>query len=231
MNKELKPRIELVRRVLADKYADKWSKFMHLATTLTDGASARISAINASLRHLRPDALHMWQLKSFWHEYPLISGTRESDVEYHEFDKLEMTPPTLVSDTDNWVRMLVKEMIAHKEEFERVRDEDRDRVPNELDSFWLRKSKQPVLSVLMVKKKNKGVKFFRGINVEVSMPTGSLCVDTHTRERAWPPDSVTLDDPHALFVPLLLCMSGARSATRSARRCRRTRPCVARTCA
>jgi hypothetical protein len=64
-----------------------------------------------------------------------------------------MTPPTLVSETDTWTKQLVKEMIAHKEEFERVRD-SKDRY-NELDTFWLRKSKQPVLSVLMVKKKNK----------------------------------------------------------------------------
>ena len=64
-----------------------------------------------------------------------------------------MTPPMLVSETDAWTKMLVKEMIAHKEEFERVRD-NKERY-NELDTFWLRKSKQPVLSVLMVKKKNK----------------------------------------------------------------------------
>jgi cytidine deaminase len=84
-----------------------------------------------------------------------------------------MTPPTLVSETDAWTKLLVKEMIAHKDEFERVRDTKEKY--NELDTFWLRKSKQPVLSVLMVKKKNKAPKFFRGINVEVSMPTGSLC--------------------------------------------------------
>jgi len=85
----------------------------------------------------------------------------------------KQVPPQLVSETDNWTRMLVKEMIAHKHEFERARDAAER--SHELDSFWLRKSKQPVLSVLMVKKKNKGVRFFRGMNVEVSMPTGSLC--------------------------------------------------------
>jgi hypothetical protein len=44
--------------------------------------------------------------------------------------------------------------IAHKHEFERTRDAREG--SHELNSFWLRKSKQPVLSVLMVKKKNKG---------------------------------------------------------------------------
>jgi len=174
VQKELKPKIEEVRRELSERYYDRWPRYMHLATTLTDGASARIAAISSSLRHLKPDCLHMWHLKSFWHEYPNVSGKKsEEDVEFHEFDKLEMTPPTLVTETDANVKLLVKEMIAHKEEFERVRD-NRDRF-HELDSFWLRKSKQPVLSVLMVKKKGKAPKFYRGINVEVSMPTGSLC--------------------------------------------------------
>jgi hypothetical protein len=87
VNTALKPRIEEVRHLLAEKYFDKWPRYMHLATTLTDGASARISAINASLRHLKPDMLHMWQLKSFWHEYPFVTGARgEADVEFHEHD-------------------------------------------------------------------------------------------------------------------------------------------------
>ena len=92
VNKELKPRIEEVRRILAEKYFDKWPKYMHLATTLTDGASARISAINASMRVFRPDCLHAWQLKSFWHEYPFITGSKgEADVEFHEFESVTHT--------------------------------------------------------------------------------------------------------------------------------------------
>jgi cytidine deaminase len=47
---------------------------------------------------------------------------------------------------------------------------------NELADFWLRKSKKAVLAVLLVEK--NGVKrFYRGTNMEVSMPTGSLCAE------------------------------------------------------
>ena len=49
---------------------------------------------------------------------------------------------------------------------------------NELGAFWLRKTRKPVLAVLCVRKKGKtgrGHEFYRGVNLEVSMPTGSLC--------------------------------------------------------
>ncbi len=60
------------------------------------------------------------------------------------------------------VRELVEEMKRHCAEFMRVASKE-----HELDKFWLRKTKKPVLSVLMVKKLNEPAKFFRGINMEV----------------------------------------------------------------
>ena len=51
--------------------------------------------------------------------------------------------------------------------------------PPDLNRFWLRKSKQPVLSILLVRTphSSQGYKTYRGINMEVSMPTGSLCAE------------------------------------------------------
>lgn len=37
---------------------------LHLTLSLADGASARVSAINASLRTYRPSFMHFWQLKT-----------------------------------------------------------------------------------------------------------------------------------------------------------------------
>jgi hypothetical protein len=53
-----------------------------------------------------------------------------------------------------------------------------DGVEHELSKFWLRKTKKPVLCVLMVQKSpTHEPVFFRGLNIEVSMPTGSLCAE------------------------------------------------------
>jgi hypothetical protein len=47
---------------------------------------------------------------------------------------------------------------------------------HELASFWLRKTRQPVLAVLQVRQGLVGkAQYFYGMNVEVSMPTGSVC--------------------------------------------------------
>jgi hypothetical protein len=36
----------------------------------------------------------MWQLKTFWHEFPDVTSASEKDLEFHRFHKLEMTPAT-----------------------------------------------------------------------------------------------------------------------------------------
>ena len=48
---------------------------------------------------------------------------------------------------------------------------------NDLSTFWLRKTKKPVLAVLLVRKSDQSLKLYRGTNMEVSMPTGSLCAE------------------------------------------------------
>eukprot|EP00126_Sphaerothecum_destruens_P001246 Sdes_comp13678_c0_seq1m3268 len=65
-------------------------------------------------------------------------------------------------------------MMSHKQKFESIVSNHE----HELDNFWLRKTKKPVLSVLLVHKSQNSAPFFiRGMNVEVSMPTGTLCAE------------------------------------------------------
>ncbi len=55
-------------------------------------------------------------------------------------------------------------MRAHRDDFiRRVQSSE----GHELEDFWLRKTKKPVLSVLMVRKAGGEVNFFNGINMEV----------------------------------------------------------------
>ena len=71
--------------------------------------------------------------------------------------------------------MVVEEMIKYREEFHTIRclgSDDQD-----LGTFWMRKTKKPVLSVLLVRRANGSLQLVRGTNMEVSMPTGSLCAE------------------------------------------------------
>jgi hypothetical protein len=48
---------------------------------------------------------------------------------------------------------------------------------NDVRKFWLRKTHKPVLAVLAVQLESGKIKLYRGTNMEVSMPTGSLCAE------------------------------------------------------
>lgn len=37
-----------------------------------DGTPARVAAITEGLRMFKPDLLHVWSLKTLWHEYPKV---------------------------------------------------------------------------------------------------------------------------------------------------------------
>ena len=152
--------------------------------------------------------LHMWQLKNFWHRGALCFR----DVDIQRWARAEATPPVAADEIEATlaaaaaggsptdparaardaavVARIVEEMKAHRDVFVGL-----ERGAHELSSFWLRKTRKPVLAVLCVRKRDAerdGVdadadgdldasavdetfEFHRGVNLEVSMPTGSLC--------------------------------------------------------
>ena len=173
INTQLMPLLLSHRSYLSSLFADQWPSHLSLFSSLTDSPPARSSSLLSSLRPLRPSTLHMWQLKSFWCEYPAVTGRGEEDVEEVTFDKVEMTPPQRVDEMrEDDVKLLVARMKQYKDEFMKQRDGDNS---NEMSAFWMRKSKKPVLSILMVHKQGQLRRYYRGLNMEVSMPTGSLC--------------------------------------------------------
>jgi hypothetical protein len=68
VKRELLPLIDSIRNNLSEKVGEKWREMLHVTLSFADGSSARISAINASLRHYRPSYMHFWRLKTFWRE-------------------------------------------------------------------------------------------------------------------------------------------------------------------
>jgi hypothetical protein len=70
----------------------------------------------------------------------------------------------------------VGEVVQEMQHFIKAFEIARSSPDNDLGSFWLRKTRKPVLAVLLVEK-NGINKFYRGSNMEVSMPTGSLCAE------------------------------------------------------
>lgn len=170
VKQELLPLVESYRDLQADRWGTDWRNKYHLTISFADGSPARIAAISASLRPYHPSYMHMWELKTFWHEEKMCLD----DVEFHSFEDIDTLPPTHVAHADEMAQMVAREMIEYKKE---VLNAYAQGLCKDLDKFWLRKTKKPVLAVLVVQKDGEEPLLYRGCNMEVSMPTGSLCAE------------------------------------------------------
>lgn len=227
---------------------EEWHKRIHIKMTLADGATARVTALTHALRRYRPDFFHVWQLKSFWH-YQRVD---ELDVDFIRFSRVDTMPPVLRDSLSADARLLVDEMRSFHASFQgaaanvdgaraapgssgeaalctNARHRPRTCADTELAKFWLRKTRKPVLAVLLVQKLPDGEpRLFRGINMEVSargggrrrvlptaadscccrslplqvsMPTGSLCAERNVIGTALSSDLVRCRPNLPLYTP------------------------------
>ena len=196
----LRPAVARDRDAVAAAFGEEWVRRFKLTVALCDGTPARLHALMSSFRDMRPYLAHAFRLKRFWHAGELDTG----DVDIQRWARAEAAPPTRLDRLELVLRStgagaseadaaraatearvtiaLVKEMKAHRDAFLNAAKEE----THELTSFWLRKTRKPVLAVLCVLKAASAAKprrvveesdfeFHRGVNLEVSMPTGSLC--------------------------------------------------------
>jgi len=184
----LRPYIEKERRTLLGQFGDDWPDHLHLTLSLGGGAPARVAAINAGLRCFKPDWLHVWQPKRFWHDFLDMSPISERDIEHHCFFDTELIPATPAQHLPLDECLLVRKMVEHRDQFLAAWLEGPHN-DNELRKFWVRKTKQPVLSVLMTQRPGLPPKFYYGVNMEVSMPTGSLCAERNAISSALAADA------------------------------------------
>lgn len=153
-----------------NEFNPDWKQSVSVTYSFADGSAARSFAIQSALRPYRPTYFHFWQLKTFWHE----SKITDEDIEVHSFEEMETVPPMAINQTSGEVSKIVTEMIQFRKDFlEAVQVGSR----SDLKKFWLRKTKKPVLAVLLVRKPDGTDILYRGTNMEVSMPTGSLCAE------------------------------------------------------
>ena len=194
VKEQVLPVVEGRRKEVVASHGENWHSHLKVTVCLADGAPARISAIQSAMRSYRPDFLHVWRYKTFW-DTEMLS---EEDVESHTFKKLEMRPASHKSSLQkDEYKGLVNEMIRYKRQFEAIRDSE----DHELGSFWLRKTGKAVLAVLVTRKPDGTPTYWRGMNVEVSMPTGTLCAERNAIGNALAADqSVSRSDMMAVAV-------------------------------
>ena len=213
VDRRLRPAVARERDAAARRWGEEWRWRFKLTVALCDGTPARLQALMGAFRDMRPYLLHVWQLKNFWRG---LGPLRDADVDIQRFHRAEATPPVAVADVASalgWhegmpaeesaevradaaiATRIVEEMKKHRDAFvASAAAVDASGAPaHELGTFWLRKTRKPVLAVLCVRERARrkspddsdradfadsaadAYSFHRGVNLEVSMPTGSLC--------------------------------------------------------
>ncbi|RYG65075.1 hypothetical protein EON64_12695, partial [archaeon] len=180
VKRELLPLISGYRDELVQRHSADWRSKVHLTLSFADGSSARTSSIHASLKSYRPSFMHFWVLKTFWRERRVC----EEDIEWHGFDEIATNPALSLGDIDDpQLTMVLQEMDKFREAVQR----DASAEQSDLLRFWLRKTKKPVLAVLLVQKPNQPPSLYRGSNMEVSAPSTPSMPAVHYKLHSPPP--------------------------------------------
>jgi hypothetical protein len=167
------PSTTTAKAAASSSFNTDWRKSFSVTLSFADGSAARNHAIQAAIRSYRPTYFHFWQLKTFWHESKIV----DSDVEVHSFEEMETLPAVAATQlTNRFNQLVVEEIKAFRQEMDTILAKGPS--SNDINSFWLRKTHKPVLAVLLVQTDpDQEPKLYRGTNMEVSMPTGSLCAE------------------------------------------------------
>ena len=72
----LRPALERERDSVARRWGEEWPRRFKLTMALCGGAPARLQALTAAFRDMQPYLLHVWRLKTFWHQGLLTEGRR-----------------------------------------------------------------------------------------------------------------------------------------------------------
>ncbi len=196
-------RLNFQRNKLAFETED-WKDHLRITMSIADGSTARLGAIRAVLRNFRPWYLHFSNLVTFWEKHILVKDDIEKHS-FADMETIPAVPIKDINDSilrtpnsdssfcnittidgsnhgngssSDPGDLLVEEMRNFRDYFYELRDNPSS---HDLSLFWMRKTKKPVLSVLCVRihgpDGSESFELIRGTNMEVSMPTGSLCAE------------------------------------------------------
>ena len=181
--KDVIPYIHEIRQKIIDHYytqdKEAWVKNFLVHLSLNTGTTTVfISTLNA-LQPYNPDFFHVRRARE-WPKKPL-------EAEYIDHENYQQTPSISYADLENDVQQFaIQEMQNWSTYFQTQkpkREYQYDITTGEKPTFFFRKGQQEVLSVVVVKNTNSSTNeetpflAYRGVNLEVSLPTGSLCAE------------------------------------------------------
>lgn len=147
------------------KPEDGWAGNVQLTLSASTGTTPMISALHEAFRDLGPTFLHIPRARQRPQNEELPT------LESYSFREISQRHAVPVSELSPNEQALVEAMKRWRDQYAAIAGSE-----NELQKFWLRKGNKPVLAVLGVKD-GDGLKFHHACNLEVSLPTGTLCAE------------------------------------------------------
>ena len=171
---QLSPLLRSLRQKVVAHYAatespEDWVTHFHIQLSLNSGTTpVIISVLNA----LKEEASKLYLVKEA-KQWPGPTAFRAEEIEKQSFIQI---PAIAVSEiTEATQKKAIAEMIAWKDDFTTAKPE-REKKDEPAKSFFFRKGKQEVLATVVYEKEGE-LQVQRGVNLEVSLPTGSLCAE------------------------------------------------------
>ncbi|MDP3277908.1 MAG: hypothetical protein Q8Q09_22175 [Deltaproteobacteria bacterium] len=172
-----------LRRRVVESHPHQWKRHWNVALSLSTGPTAVIAALAQGTGEFQPQLIHVADARR-WPEGPEATPLAFEAVRL-DSDVVRQHPPSdrATFAANPAVSLACEEMLCWQREFVAARptrpaealESDDDAEPY----FWFRKGAQEVLAVLVVHDPASPGKLrtFRGVNLEVSLPTGSLCAE------------------------------------------------------
>jgi|GEM_PF-3954260 len=152
-----------------------WGAQFQVYLSLNTGPLPVIGGIQHGLVAFKPSLINYAAAKR-WHG---ADNDEPPSCEVLDFDKLRQVPEFDANDPrlSAPVRRAVDEMRRWRQDFEAARPRRPSPETSRHDEhFWFRKGTKEVLAVVIVKR-GEALHAIRGVNLEVSLPTGTLCAE------------------------------------------------------
>ncbi|TVR00901.1 MAG: hypothetical protein EA398_10975 [Deltaproteobacteria bacterium] len=174
--------IRAVRRGVVAVHGEGWRDHFSVYLSANTGTVSIISAMLEGVRPHRPSLVHIRDA----YRWPERDGVPVlPEVRLLDHDHYAQRPARPAKHVDDEVaQFAVEQMRAWMKEYTRQRPVRAGERPpagkerNAEDAFWFRKGQKEVLAVLVVRDRETGaLQAHRAVNLEVSLPTGTLCAE------------------------------------------------------
>ncbi len=167
--------IETECQALATQYPAQWRKHLRVYLSASTGTAAMLAGLVTALHRWRPLILtvpNARQEPSIGRSgAPNLVSCRETPM--HD---IGASVPLKPQQLDEAALLATEELRRWAAEYRsmrpvRAKDETGEQ------GFWFRKGQQEVLATIVTRGPDGALKAYRGVNLEVSLPTGSLCAE------------------------------------------------------